>query len=226
MRVNNNNNNRPSFGISKILTPCASTEFSAKIGQMSGDILALGHPCDVCHLKEIGLGRVSAVITIPGYKGITGRDSGFRVIPTIQSAIEKMVPQRKKQGNVSLADAAAEWWLKQMQSHDFIGVNRPTNNTQLPIASMIQRLSPDESSSYTAAVKRLVEKALGDGKPLELCYFGDSSVLAEASKTAGIGNYVSRANPKMRINDGIIEVSALNTAPEEIYRLPDELMPA
>lgn len=225
MRVNNNNNNKPSFGIADVKLYNASAKFTTKINGMRDKIQALGHSCDVCHLRETGIWEVSAILTVPTYKDLRTEAKGHKIIATIQEAVKKMVPKRQQKGNESLADAAAKWWLAQIQSMEFLGNKRTTDATQISITSMVQRLTPDMSSSYSIALKKLVEKTLAEGKPLELGYFGDSPILAEASQAAGIGNYVAKFSPKMTINDGIIQINAKNTALEELYRLPNELMP-
>lgn len=226
MRVNNNNNyNQPSFGIKEILTPGASGEFAKKITQMSNQILPKGHSCDVCHLKQAALGRVWAVITIPGFKSIKAEDTGFNLLKTIQSAVEKMVPIRKEKGDSALADAAANWWARQIQDMGFIGKNVPKDASHSSRTGIFQKTTPDQAAKFTEELKKLIMESLSEKEQLELDFFVESSIMKRASAQAGIAPYYAPFRPKMTIKDGIIQISSAKTAPEEIYRLPKELMP-
>lgn len=224
MRVNNNN--QPSFGIKeKIITTGASIEFANKITGMTDDIVRLGHSCDVCHIKDTGFGRVWAVITIPGVKGIKTEGRGFRILPTIKEAVKKMAPIRTEQANSSIVTAAVDWWKKQIQEMGFIGQNIPADSSHVSRTGIFQRITPDEATKFAEELKPLVMQSLREEEPLELDFFVESSILKRASAQAGIQPYYAPFRPKMTIKNGIIQISSAKTAPEEIYRLPKELMP-
>lgn len=224
MRVNNNNNNT-SFGIADVLTPRASKEFEAKILGMKAKLCEIGHPSDICHLKEISLGRVWAVLTLAGSKDKKVEEKGFRIFETVQAAAKKMVPIRTEQANSSIVTAAVDWWKKQIQEMGFIGQNIPADSSHVSRTGIFQRITPDEATKFAEELKPLVMKSLKEEEPLELDFFVESSILRKASAQAGIQPYYAPFRPKMTIKNGIIQISSAKTVPEEKYRLPKELMP-